>query len=86
MIHMKDLLCTKDGWLHRLEYIINDADGNPDLLFMYTRDCMNAFEMKGAIRGVAAVAFGVVMGTISGKIINRLRKKKQEKDTEEEGT
>ena len=87
MVYMKDLLRAKDGWLHHLEYIINDADSNPDLLFTYTRDCMDAFEMKGMIRGAAALSFGGAMGAIGYGIFKQLRKKKQEKDTEEgEGT
>ena len=76
MVELKDLIASKSKWLNELEYICNDGDCNPDLLFRYVKDCMDAFMMKGMARGAFDLSLGIALGAIGAEVIKRIRKKK----------
>lgn len=85
MINLKDIRTPRDDWFKELNDIFIEGDGNPDLVFPYVEDCMDAFEMKGMFKGAIALSIGMAVGAISSLVIQYFRsKKKSQEETEEE--
>lgn len=84
-IDLEYIRTPRNDWFKELNDIFIEGDGNPDYVFPYVEDCMDAFEMKGMLKGAFALSIGVAAGAIGGLVIKYFRnKKKNQEETEEE--